>query len=146
MASVLLTKGRLPFPQIVRLASLKPRTARASILVLIQHNLLWHSKGDDGREVFEINTDECIMRLRFGYFIWLSDQLYGALVRILRLASPLVSLMPSQAARIVSLILDHGKLRSADIISRLSAADAKSKSNISYAGTYPDVQYKKQFR
>lgn len=53
---------------------------RASILVLVQHNLLWHAKSDDGMAVFEINLDECLMRLRFGKVVYLAQQLFGQAV------------------------------------------------------------------
>ena len=77
---MLLTKGRLPFAQLARLSELKFRTARATILVLIQHNILWHTKSDDELEMFEINVDECLMRLRFGRFVWLAEQIFGQAV------------------------------------------------------------------
>ncbi|KAF8163124.1 hypothetical protein B0H34DRAFT_694196 [Crassisporium funariophilum] len=108
LASVLLTRGRLPLGQLARFAELKPRTARASIVVLVQHNILWHAKGEDEIEMFEINVDECLIRLRFGQFVWLSEQIFG-----------------QTACEIVQVILDHGKLRAADIMSLLSVYDAK---------------------
>lgn len=77
MVSTLLTRGRLPLPQIVRYTRLKSRVVQASILVLIQQNLLWHAQGDDGMEAFEVNVDECLMRLRFGKVVFLSQQLFG---------------------------------------------------------------------
>ncbi|KZT03499.1 uncharacterized protein LAESUDRAFT_744556 [Laetiporus sulphureus 93-53] len=106
VASVLLTHGRLTLSQIVRLSGLRLRTVRAAILVLVQHNILWHSHSDDEGEVLEINIDECLMRLRFGRYVWQAEQLFG-----------------KAGAEIVQLILDHGKLRPPDIISRLSAYD-----------------------
>lgn len=77
---MLLTKGRLPLAQLARIAELKLRTARAAILALVQHNILWHAKSDDELEMFEINVDECLMRLRFGRFVWLSEQIFGQAV------------------------------------------------------------------
>ena len=77
---MLLTKGRLPLAQLARLSELKLRTARASILALIQHNILWHTKSDDELEMFEINVDECLMRLRFGRFVWLAEHIFGQAV------------------------------------------------------------------
>jgi len=106
VASVLLTRGRLPLPQIARFTGLKPRTVRAAILVLVQHNILWHAQSDDDGEVFEMNMGECLMRLRFGRYVWEADQLFG-----------------KAGADIVQLILDNGKLRPPDIISRLSIYD-----------------------
>ncbi|OBZ75623.1 hypothetical protein A0H81_04491 [Grifola frondosa] len=75
VASVLLTRGRLPLSQVVRFSRLKPRTVRAVVLVLV-------------------NIDECLMRLRYGRYVWQAAQLYG-----------------NASAEIIQLILDHGKLR-----------------------------------
>ncbi|KAI9446641.1 hypothetical protein H4582DRAFT_1907274 [Lactarius indigo] len=109
VVSTLLSRGRLPFPQLVRYSNLKPRTVRAAILVLIQHNILWHATSEDGGEVFEVNTNECLARLRFGRYVWLAEQCFGTLV----------------CASIVQLILDHGKLRPPDIISHLARQGSK---------------------
>ncbi|EJF65699.1 RNA polymerase III subunit RPC82-domain-containing protein [Dichomitus squalens] len=106
VASLLLTHGRLGLSQLVRFSKLKPRIVRASVLVLVQHNLLWHAQSEDEGEVFEINTDECLMRLRYGRYVWLAEQVYG-----------------KAGAEIVQLILDHGKLRPPDIVSQLSIYD-----------------------
>lgn len=80
VASVILAHGRLGLSQILRFSRLKSRTVRASILVLVQHNLLWHAQSDDQGEVFEIDTDECLMRLRYGRYVWLAEQSYGKAV------------------------------------------------------------------
>jgi len=53
---------------------------RESILVLVQHNILWHAKSDDGTAFFEVNVDECFMRLRFGKVVFLARQLFGQAV------------------------------------------------------------------
>ncbi|KAF7313918.1 RNA polymerase III subunit C3 [Mycena chlorophos] len=60
-------------------------------------------------EVFEMNIEECLLRLRFGRFVWQTGELFG-----------------NPAAEIVQLILDHGKLRSPEIISHLALGDAKA--------------------
>ncbi|KAJ6618308.1 hypothetical protein B0H10DRAFT_1913677 [Mycena sp. CBHHK59/15] len=109
VASILLTRGRLTLPQVVRFTSLKPRTVRASVLVLVQHNVLWHAHSEDEGEVLEMNIEECLVRLRFGRFVWQAGQLFC-----------------DAGAEIVQLILDHGKLRPPDIISQLSHHDAKA--------------------
>ncbi|KAI9064257.1 hypothetical protein FKP32DRAFT_1626167 [Trametes sanguinea] len=106
VASVLLTHGRLGFPQLVRFTKLKPRTVRAAILILVQHNLLWHAQSEEEGEAFEMNIDECLTRLRYGRYVWLAEQLYG-----------------KSGADIVQLVLDHGKLRPPDIIAQLSIYD-----------------------
>ncbi|KAJ6547130.1 RNA polymerase III subunit RPC82-domain-containing protein [Mycena capillaripes] len=109
VASVLLTRGRLTLPQVVRFTALRPRTVRASVLVLVQHNVLWHAQSEDEGEVFEVNIEECLLRLRFGRFVWQAGQLFG-----------------DAGAEIVQLILDHGKLRPPDIVSELAYDDPKA--------------------
>ncbi|KAJ7286042.1 hypothetical protein C8J57DRAFT_1286564 [Mycena rebaudengoi] len=109
VASILLTRGRLTLGQIIRFTSLKPRTVRASVLVLVQHNILWHAHSEDEGEVLEINMEECLVRLRFGRFVWQAGQLFG-----------------EPGAEIVQLILDNGKLRPPDIVAQLSPHDAKA--------------------
>ena len=62
---------------LVRYTSLRPRIVRASIIVLVQHNLLWHSDTDDEGEVLEFNTEECLMRMRYGRYVRQAEQLFG---------------------------------------------------------------------
>ncbi|KAF8636536.1 hypothetical protein AX17_003348 [Amanita inopinata Kibby_2008] len=109
VASVLLTRGRLSLSQLVRFTSLKPRTVRAAVLVLVQHNILWHAQSEDEGEVLEVNTEECLIRFRFGRFLWWTDKLLG-----------------KPATEIVQLIMDHGKLRPPDLMAILPGHDAKS--------------------
>ncbi|KAF5387156.1 hypothetical protein D9615_001690 [Tricholomella constricta] len=109
VASALLTRGRLPLSQLVRITGHKPRTVLSSILVLVQHNLLWHARTEEDGEVLEVNVDECLMRLRFGRLVWQAEQLFG-----------------KAASEIVQLVLDHGKLRPPDILSLLGAYDTKT--------------------
>lgn len=82
VASVLLTRGRLPLSQIIRFSKLKPRTVRASIIVLVQHNVIWHAETDVEGEVLEFNVDECLTRLRYGRYVWLAKRLFGKAVRV----------------------------------------------------------------
>ncbi|KAH8107162.1 hypothetical protein BXZ70DRAFT_916661 [Cristinia sonorae] len=102
VAATVLSRGRLPLPTIIRYSGLKPRTVRAAILVLVQHNILWHAQSEEG-DMLEVNVEECLYRLRYGRYVWQAGQLYG-----------------DAGAEIVQLILDHGKLRPPDIMSRLA--------------------------
>lgn len=111
VSSALLTRGRLSLAQLIRYTMMKPRTVRAAILVLVQQNILWHSNTEEEGEMLEFNTLECLMRIRFGRFVWQAEQLFG----------------PS-GAEIVQLILDHGKLQSPDIIERLAIQNPKNSS------------------
>ncbi len=79
---MLLTRGRLTLPYLVRYSGLKPRTVRAAVLVLVQHNLLWHATIDREGEVLEVNVDECLMRLRFAKYVWVAESLFGDSVRV----------------------------------------------------------------
>lgn len=79
VASALLSRGRLSLPQLVRFTSLKPRMIRASVIILVQHNLVWHSQSDN-EEVLEFNVEECLLRLRFGKFVRQTEQLFGSAV------------------------------------------------------------------
>lgn len=126
---MLLSRGRLPLTQIIRFSKLKPRTVRAAILVLVQHNILWHAETDVEGEVLEFNVDECLTRIRYGSYVWLSEQLFGKAVSILVSVFTCVvdhfflAFHCHQARDIVELVLDHGKLRPPEIITRLSKAD-----------------------
>ncbi|KAF7983053.1 hypothetical protein HWV62_23943 [Athelia sp. TMB] len=119
VASVLLTRGRLPLPHLVRFTSFKPRSVRQAIIVLVQHNIVWHAMTEDEGEVLEVNTEECLTRLRFGRYVWQTEQLFG-----------------TEGAEIVQAILDHGKLRPPDILSKLPAHHPEG------PDTYTKVLYK----
>ncbi|EMD38586.1 hypothetical protein CERSUDRAFT_153553 [Gelatoporia subvermispora B] len=106
VAGVILVRGRLALPHIVRFSGLKPRTVRAAVLVLVQHNLLWHSHVDGEGEMLEVNVEECLMRLRYGRYVAQAEELFG-----------------KAGSEIVQLVLDHGKLRPPEIISQLSVYD-----------------------
>ncbi|TRM59382.1 RNA polymerase III subunit RPC82 helix-turn-helix domain-containing protein [Schizophyllum amplum] len=99
VAEALLTLGRLPVPHIVRATGLRPRTVRATLLVLLQHNVLWYALDPIDGEVLEISPEECMLRLRFGRAVWQAGQLFG-----------------QSGSDIVQMVLDHGKLRPPDIV------------------------------
>lgn len=125
--SALLTRGRLTLSQLIRYTGVRPRPVRASLLILIQHNLVYHDLSEGEGEVFEVNIEQCLIRLRFGKFVWHAGNIFGEAV-----SSPSDSYRPKasekfQAAEIVQLILDHGKLQVPDIITQLSAGEPKRK-------------------
>ncbi|KAI5835641.1 hypothetical protein K523DRAFT_368174 [Schizophyllum commune Tattone D] len=111
VADALLTRGRLPVPQIVRATGLRPRTVRAACLVLLQHNVLWYALDPIDGEVLEISPEECMLRLRFGRAVWQAGQLFG-----------------QAGSDIVQLVLDHGKLRPPQIVEQLSLSSPKETS------------------
>ncbi|KAJ9093119.1 hypothetical protein QFC19_008462 [Naganishia cerealis] len=113
VAHVLLNRGRLSMPEICHYTKLKQRSAQGVIIVLIQHNLAWHSEvaqGDTYVEFFEINLKECLMRLRWGRILALTADEFG-----------------DDAMRIVGLILSRGKMRLPDIIRAMGVEDMTEK-------------------
>ncbi|GAC97632.1 hypothetical protein PHSY_005218 [Pseudozyma hubeiensis SY62] len=87
-----------------------------TVMTLIQHGCAWHSStdpdiADPNQEFFEININEVLLRLRFGRYIGIAEDELG-----------------DTAARIVKLVLQHGKLQASDIIDRVtSEMDAQRK-------------------
>lgn len=125
VASTLLTRGRLPLSQLVRFTGLKSRTVRQAVLVLVQHNILWHALSEDDGEVLEVNTGECLTRLRFGRYVWQAEQLYGPVVSFILPFQNIWDSRDLKGGEIVQMILDHGKLRPPDLVLRLSIQDPK---------------------
>lgn len=110
--------------KIVRFSELKPRTIRAAIVALTQHNLLWHVELEDEGEVLEFNSEECLMRLRFGRFISLAGKIMGQAVSLfICIGYALANFC--QAAHVLSIVLENGKLRQPDILEKLRISDVK---------------------
>jgi DNA-directed RNA polymerase III subunit RPC3 len=103
--------------------------------VLVQHNVLWHAQTED-EEAVEVNVEECLMRLRFGKFIWLTTQIFGKAVWLILSSYERPFSTLNQAAEIVNLILDHGKLRPPDIFAALSTGDSKGDSIMQAGHTF----------
>ncbi|KAH6871118.1 hypothetical protein BKA70DRAFT_1379517 [Coprinopsis sp. MPI-PUGE-AT-0042] len=95
--------------ELARFSGLKPRTVRGSVLVLIQHNIIWHVQTQGEPEMYEVNVDQCLSRLRYGRYILQAEKLFG-----------------QAAADIVQCIIDHGKLRPPDISAMLMIHDSKA--------------------
>ncbi|GHJ85795.1 hypothetical protein NliqN6_2197 [Naganishia liquefaciens] len=113
VAHVLLNKGRLNLAEICHYTKLKTRSAQGVIIALIQHNLLWHSEVPQGEklvEYFEFNLKECLLRLRWGRILALTEDEYG-----------------SDAMQIVRLILNRGKMRLPEIISAMGVEEMAEK-------------------
>lgn len=94
--------------------------------MLVQHNILWHAQSETEGEVLEVNPEECLMRLRYGRYVWLAEQLFGKAVRVfLPCPSDNQHLKHGieQESEVLQLILDNGKLRLPDIVSQLSIYD-----------------------
>ncbi|ODN79044.1 hypothetical protein L202_04548 [Cryptococcus amylolentus CBS 6039] len=104
VASTLLNRGRLPATTVARLSGLSPHVTNASLLILLQHNLVQSNgasvkqTGED--EQYEFNVDECLLRLRWG--------------RILAITHEKLDLV---AVQVVKQLMIYGKLRVPDIVS-----------------------------
>jgi DNA-directed RNA polymerase III subunit RPC3 len=96
VASVLLTRGRLAIPTLLRLATTKPRITRAALLILIQHQLVRHFDSEDDGETLEFNVDVCFMRLRLGRYSFLAKDLLGDEVRSLSTIMQLLMTPPGR--------------------------------------------------
>lgn len=77
----LLKQGRISFVRIAHTTHIKPQRIANALLVLIQHNLVWHWEASPGSELFEINAKEVLMRLRYGRYLALTEDLFGESVR-----------------------------------------------------------------
>ncbi|CAE6470055.1 unnamed protein product [Rhizoctonia solani] len=111
VAGTLLNRGRLQLPTLIRFTGLKPSLVRASLIALIQHNIVWHAEDAIEGEVLEIDWEECISRLRFGRILAISKEKFGTL-----------------GQDIVSIILDHGKLRLPEILRIIGKSDNQKES------------------
>jgi hypothetical protein len=81
VAHVLLNKGRLNLAEICHYTKLKSRSAQGVVIALIQHNLVWHSEVAQGEklvEYFEFNLKECLLRLRWGRILALTEDEFGS--------------------------------------------------------------------
>ncbi|EPQ28295.1 uncharacterized protein PFL1_04122 [Pseudozyma flocculosa PF-1] len=85
------------------------RLIQQAIMTMIQHGCAWHSStdpelGDEAQEYFEINPNEVLARLRFGKYISIAEDFIGP-----------------DAARIVMLVLKHGKMQARDLLEQMTA-------------------------
>ncbi|ORY66820.1 hypothetical protein BCR35DRAFT_354853 [Leucosporidium creatinivorum] len=72
VASILLTRGSLAFPQLTRLSALPPSTIYSCLLILSLHSLLYHSESEvNGRlvELYEMNEVGIERRMRGGWYV-----------------------------------------------------------------------------
>jgi DNA-directed RNA polymerase III subunit RPC3 len=129
VASVLLNRGRLNLTELCHYAKLRPRSAQAVIIILIQHNLAWHCEapaGDHLIEYFEMNQKECLMRLRWGRILAMTEDEFGEDVgESFGAESPylLTTVTPLQGRMILELLLTRGKLRLPEILDAMNVHD-----------------------
>ncbi|BGP21127.1 hypothetical protein JCM10213_008960 [Rhodosporidiobolus nylandii] len=102
VAAILLDRGSLSFPQLIKLTSLPPSTVHASLLVLSTHTLLFHSETEvAGRitELYELNHAAIERRVRAGSYAQMADEWDGG----------------AELADVVQAIWTHGMLPKEDL-------------------------------
>ena len=82
MAAELLGRGRCRLADILRATHLRSQVIVNALLILIQHNIVWHCESETGIELFEINWSEILHRLRYGRYLSISKELFGEEVNI----------------------------------------------------------------
>lgn len=70
--------------RIVRATPFRSQRVANALLVLIQHNLVWHWVSPSGQEIFEINEGEILMRLRYGRYLAITEDVFDDSVSLLR--------------------------------------------------------------
>lgn len=119
---------------------------------------MWHSEDELDGEVYEINWEEPVSRLRFGRYIMIVRDKLGDAVGSLRSLCGLVygtqlGHVP-KAAEVMSFVLDNGKLKVGQVIESLafedpkrthlhSSAHASSAADIASFFLFPNTEVKK---
>ncbi|GAA5898407.1 DNA-directed RNA polymerase III subunit C82 [Sporobolomyces salmoneus] len=103
VASILLSRGSLSFPQLSRLTSLSPSIVQSSLLILSIHSLLFHSETEalNGRllELYELNHSAVERRLRGGMYVEMGSEWEGG----------------RELEEVVKVLWDEGILRREDL-------------------------------
>lgn len=114
VSSVLLNRGRLSYETLLRLVprTLTQRSVQASLLVLVQHNCLFHVQdSDDGLEYFEMNVPEILQRRKIGSVAAMARDMYG-----------------KRGADAILRVLVNGKFRLSDLVADMSGESHASSS------------------
>ncbi|GAA6064678.1 hypothetical protein JCM10212_006174 [Sporobolomyces blumeae] len=103
VASILLSRGSLSFPQLSRLTSLSPTLVQSSLLILSVHSLLYHSETEhlNGKlvELYELNHAAVEQRLRGGVYVEMAREWSGG----------------SELEQVARVLWDEGMLRREDL-------------------------------
>lgn len=130
MATTLLNRGRSNAESIARLAGLPRPTANAALLILIQHSLVGSTGGsrrkEPEEEMYEFDTVECLLRLRWGRILALTEQNFGEDVSAVGLSAADI-----QALLIVRQLLMYGKLSMPEIAKTCGAGDDRQRECVS---------------
>jgi len=112
VASILLARGRLSYETLLRLVprTLNQRTVQASILVLVQHNCLYHVLDEEeGLEYFEMNVPEILERRKIGTYLALTREYWD-----------------KTAAEVVNAVISDGKIRLSSLVEDLTSGPSTS--------------------
>jgi len=98
VASTLLHRGRLSIFTLKHLTALSLQHVRAAVLILLQHNLLQYSQlpsvpGGPVTETYEFVAEECLLRLRWGRILALTEARVGV-----------------EAAEVIRAMMVHGRM------------------------------------
>ncbi|KAG1449141.1 hypothetical protein G6F46_008167 [Rhizopus delemar] len=80
VARQLLLKGRLALPDIIRFTGLSTRQVKESLVVLVQHSIVYFSEAPEGKiepTFYSIDPERIMMRLRMGSILRDVDERYG---------------------------------------------------------------------
>ncbi|GMK58430.1 hypothetical protein CspeluHIS016_0504620 [Cutaneotrichosporon spelunceum] len=116
VASTLLNRGRSNAETIARLAALPRATTNASLLILIQHSLVGSTGGSrrsvPEEEQYEFDTAECLLRLRWGRILALTESNFG-----------------EDTLMVVHQLLVYGKMTFAQIVNACGADTDKKRAS-----------------
>ncbi|KAK9765015.1 RNA polymerase III subunit C82 [Basidiobolus ranarum] len=129
VGTILVKKGRLPLNQIKVLAKVSLRQVRESLLILIQHHLVYHADtGETGATFtyYEANVDEILARLRIGLIINSANEWFGkeggVIIRLL-LSRGMLRLKDLR----VELELDKGKINKSVLFTKIFTQMARGR-------------------
>ncbi|GAA6015845.1 hypothetical protein JCM11491_007206 [Sporobolomyces phaffii] len=134
VASILLSRGSLSFPQLARLTTLSPTIVQSSLLILSIHSLLYHSETEalNGRltELYEMNHDAVERRLRGGMYVEMGAEWEGG----------------SELEEVVKVLWDEGILRREDLYEVVKQRLLNDANNDDVFGLEEDKKGKKRAR
>ncbi|GAA5833381.1 hypothetical protein JCM11251_003478 [Rhodosporidiobolus azoricus] len=125
-AYILLSRGALSFPQLLKLTSLPPSTVHASLLVLSTHTLVFHSETEvNGRitELYELNHTAVERRIRGGLYAQMAEEWDGGSVAGAAASKAGGADAKAGAAlvEIVQTVWQHGMLPKEDLYAAVAA-------------------------
>lgn len=111
----MLNRGRLTVKTLAGLSHTPLQAIQASLLILIQHHLVQYSDPNETPErvLYEFRVDECLLRLRWGRLLAITEQRLGPVVS----GSPSRSTaeLTTQAVEVVKQVMVFGMIKSGDL-------------------------------